>query len=410
MMRSRVPFILLLGLLGTPFGTASANVITDWDEIGVKTIQPVGSPPPINPGLLFRAIAMMHVAMFDAVNAVDPRYEFYKVQIAAEIDTSCDAAAASAAAHVLSGVLSGSDVEATLASYLATIPNSDAKARGVKLGEAVAAKVLMLRADDGSKTPNAYRPPTQPGVYIPAVMTIGWESQFMTPFAMTSPSQFRPRPPPDLKSEQWAKDYNEIKDLGEKHSAKRTARNTEDARFWLTTGPLSTHSLERQIVLDENLSLVDSARFMAMLSVTEADAIQAVYDAKYFYQFWRPITAIRNGDLDGNPDTVRDATWEPIDVTPAHPEYPCAHCIVSSAVASAVQAMTGTSDIREVTIAMPSAPGITHRFTSLKAFTDEVANARIYAGFHYRNSTVVGQEMGRQIGAYAVKAILQPLK
>jgi hypothetical protein len=168
--------------------------------------------------------------------------------------------------------------------------------------------------------------------------------------------------------------------------------------------------LERQIVLDENLSLVDSARFMAMLSVTEADAIQAVYDAKYFYQFWRPITAIRNGDLDGNPDTVRDATWEPIDVTPAHPEYPCAHCIVSSAVASAVQAMTGTSDIREVTIAMPSAPGITHRFTSLKAFTDEVANARIYAGFHYRNSTVVGQEMGRQIGAYAVKAILQPLK
>jgi hypothetical protein len=409
MMRSRGLLVLLLGLLGAPLA-ASANVITDWDEIGVRTVQPVGWPPPINPGLFFRAMAMMHVAMFDAVNAVDPRYESYKIQIATELDTSREAAAASAAVHVLSGVVSNSDVEAKLASYLATIPDSEAKARGVKLGEAVAAKVLELRANDGSKTANAYRPPTQPGVYIPAVMTIGWESQSMTPFAMTSPSQFRPGPPPDLKSEQWTKDYNEIKDLGEKHSSKRTARQTEDARFWLTTGPLSTHSFERQIVLSENLSVVDSARFMAMLSVAEADAIQAVYEAKYFYQFWRPITAIRNGDLDGNPDTVRDATWEPLDVTPAHPEYPCAHCIVSMAVATVIEALTGTSNIREVAITMPSAPGVTHYFTSLQAFTDEVANARIYAGFHYRNSTVVGQEMGRWIGAYTVKAILRPLK
>jgi hypothetical protein len=400
---------LLLGLVGAPFA-ASANVITDWDEIGVSTVQPVGSQPPINPGLFFRAMAMMHLAMFDAVNAVDPRYQSYKVQIAAELDTSREAAAASAAAHVLSGVVSNSDIESKLTSYLATIPDSDAKARGVKLGEAVAAKVLQLRADDGSKTANAYRPPTEPGVYIPAVMTIGWESQSMMPFAMTSPSQFRPGPPPHLKSKQWTADYNEIKDLGEKHSAKRTARQTEDARFWLTTGPLSTHSFERQIVLSENMSIIDSARFMAMLSVAEADAIQAVYEAKYFYQFWRPITAIRNGDLDGNPETVRDATWEPIDVTPAHPEYPCAHCIVSMAVATVIETLTGATNIQEVAITMPSAPGVTHSFTSLKAFTDEVANARIYAGFHYRNSTVVGQEMGRQIGAYTVKAILQPLK
>ena len=131
--------------------------------------------------------------------------------------------------------------------------------------------MLELRADDGSKTPNAYRPVTQPGVYVPTAVTIGWESITMRPFAMTSPSQFRPGPPSDLKSEQWAKDYNEIKELGEKNSTNRTARQTEDARFWLTTGPLSTHALERQIVVSKSMSVLDSARFMAMVSVAEAD-------------------------------------------------------------------------------------------------------------------------------------------
>ena len=197
--------------------------------------------------------------------------------------------------------------------------------------------------------------------------------------------------------------------MGEKNSTKRTARQTEDARFWLTTGPLSTHSLERQIVIGKNMSVLDSARFMAMVSVAEADAIQSVYEAKYHYQFWRPITAIRNGDIDGNPETERIPTWEPIDVTPLHPEYPCAHCIVSTAVATVIEAMIGTSDIPEVAITMPSAPGITHRVTNLNAYTDEVANARVYAGFHYRSSTVVGRNMGREIGSYTVKTILQRL-
>ena len=305
-------------------------------------------------------------------------------------------------------VVGNADVRAKLTSYLATIPDSEAKDRGVRLGEEVASKMLELRADDGSKTPNAYRPVTQPGVYVPTNVTIGWEGLTMTPFAMTSASQFRPGPPVDLKSKQWAADYNEIKELGEKNSTKRTARQTEDARFWLTTGPLSTHSLERQIVIGKNMSVPDSARFMAMVSVAEADAIQSVYEAKYHYQFWRPITAIRNGDIDGNPETERIPTWEPIDVTPLHPEYPCAHCIVSTAVATVIEAMIGTSDIPEVAITMPSAPGITHRVTNLNAYTDEVANARIYAGFHYRFSTRVGQDMGRKIGRLVVQSVMQP--
>jgi hypothetical protein len=226
---------------------------------------------------------------------------------------------------------------------------------------------------------------------------------------MTSPSQFRPGPPPDLKSETWANDYNEIKELGEKNSTKRTARQAEDARFWLTTGPIASHSMERQIVIAKKLSVVDSTRFMAVVTVAEADAVEAVYEAKWHYMFWRPMTAIRNGDIDGNPATERDPTWEPINNTPLHPEYPCAHCIVSTAIATTIEKMLGSAEIPEVALTMPSAPGVTHRFTNLNDLTQEIAMARIYAGFHYRNSTVVGREMGRQIGEYVIANLMQLL-
>ena len=151
-----------------------------------------------------------------------------------------------------------------------------------------------------------------------------------------------------LDSDQWVKDYNEIKELGEKNSSKRSARQTEDARFWLMTGPRSTHPLDRQIAIQKEMSVIDSARFMAVIAAAEADSMIAVFDAKYKYGFWRPVTAIRNGDIDGNAATERQATWQPIDNTPMHPEYPCAHCIVSSAGASAIEAMLGTADIPEV--------------------------------------------------------------
>jgi hypothetical protein len=230
----------------------------------------------------------------------------------------------------------------------------------------------------------------------------------MRPFALASPSQFRAKPPPSLKSAEWAKDYNEIKDFGAKNRTKRTPRQTEDARFWLNVGPRAYNPLPRQIVIAKNLDLLDSARFMALFSVAAADALIAVMDAKYKYELWRPITAIRNGDIDGNPATERDATWQPIDATPMHPEYPCAHCIVSSSVTAVIEGLLGTDEIPEVSLTSPFAPGVTHRFTSLRAYSDEVANARILAGFHYRFSTIAGREMGQKIGTYVVKSVMQP--
>jgi hypothetical protein len=156
------------------------------------------------------------------------------------------------------------------------------------------------------------------------------------------------------------------------------------------------------------MSVLDSARFMALTAVAGADAAIAVFDAKYHYEFWRPITAIRNGDQDDNPATERDATWQPIDNTPMHPEYPCAHCIISGAVATAIEAALGTAEIPEVTMTSPTAPGATHRWINIRDYNNEVSRARIWAGFHYRFSTRVGQDMGRKIGEYAVKTLMQP--
>src|SRR5262249_52129405 len=292
---------------------------------------------------------------------------------------SKEAAAAVAAGAVLVKLIPdvAADVQSALTSYLASLPDGEAKANGMRLGQEGAANTLAAREKDGASAADAYRPRTKPGVYIPTPLTVGWPIANMTPFVLTSPSQFRAKPPPSLKSAEWARDYNEIKEVGEKNSTKRTARQTEDARFWLLVGPRAYNPLPRQIVIAKNMDLLDSARFMALTSVAAVDAIIAVFDAKYKYEFWRPITAIRNGDIDGNPATVRDATWQPIDATPMHPEYTCAHCIVSSSVAAVIERLLGNEEIPEVLLTSPFAPGVTHRFTNLRVYSDEVANARI---------------------------------
>jgi hypothetical protein len=385
--------------------TAFADVITDWNENAVTFVTPRMVPPAAQ-----RAVAMVQVAMFDAVNSIERRYRPYLVQLPAPPTASKEAAAAAAAGVVLASLLPQTDgqVKGAMASYLAAIPNGAAKSEGIKLGEAVAARLLEVRARDGSDAPDAYRPKTTPGVYIPTPITVGSTWPNVTPFSLTSPSQFRPEPPIALTSERWAADYNEIKDLGAKNSTKRSARQTEDARFWLITGPQSTDPIVRQLVAAKKMSLIDSARFMALASVALADAYIAVMDAKYRYEFWRPITAIRNGGTDDSPATERDPTWQPIDNTPMHPEYPCAHCIGSAALAAVVETLLGTADVPEIVMTSSTAPGVTHRWTNLRAYTEEVSQARISAGFHYRFSTQVGQDMGRKIGQYAVQNAMQP--
>lgn len=398
--------LLAVALLGATSASALADVITDWNEKAIAFVTPRMPPPTAQ-----RMVAITQVAMFDAVNAIERRYRPYLVQPQAAAATSKEAAAASAAGTALAGLLPEleREIRGSMAAYLATIPDGDPKSAGIRVGETVALKVLETRSGDGAGTADAYRPKTRPGIYVPTPITVGSAWPNLAPFAMTSPAQFRPQPPVALNSKRWADDYNEIRELGGKSSAKRSPRQTEDARFWLITGPQSTDPIARQLVTARKLDLTDSARFMAIVSIALADAYVAVMDAKYHYDFWRPITAIRNGDTDDNPATERDATWQPIDNTPMHPEYPCAHCIGSSALAAVVEAVFGSTDVPEVSMTSATMPGAIHRWTNLRAYADEVSNARIWAGFHYRFSTEVGQDMGRRIGTYVAQKVMQPV-
>jgi hypothetical protein len=386
---------------------ASADVIADWNENAVSygVLHNMGPPP------AERIVAMMQLAMFDAVNSIERKYRPYLVQLPATPGASEDAAAAAAAGTVLAGINPQTQVamNSLLESYLAAIPDSPAKAEGIKLGEAVAAKMLKERANDGAKEPDTYRPRTTAGVYVPTAPTAAPQWPKVKPFALTSASQFRPAPPIALDSAEWAANYNEIKELGGRASAKRSARQTEDARFWLVVDGRGYYPVVRTVAEARKLSLIDSARLFALAAVAREDALIAVFDAKYHYEFWRPVTAIRNGDIDNNSATERDPAWAPIDATPMHPEYPCAHCISSASLAGVMEVVFRTDEMPEVSIASPTAPGVVHHWTSMRAFSDEVSEARIWAGFHYRFSTRAGQDMGQKIGEYVAKNLMQPV-
>jgi hypothetical protein len=229
-------------------------------------------------------------------------------------------------------------------------------------------------------------------------------------WVIQSASQFRPAAPPALTGATWTRDFNEVKALGGKASTRRTPEQTEIARFWDYSLPPIYHGVVRSVALQPGRDVLRNARLYATVAQAMDDALIAVFDAKYAYNFWRPSTAIRNAEIDGNDATEPDATWASMIDTPMHPEYPCAHCILSGSVAGVVKAALGAVDIPEIAITSPTVPGVTHRWTNMTAFTEEVANARIWAGFHYRFSTRVGTDMGLRIGEYVVKSVMQPVE
>jgi hypothetical protein len=199
---------------------------------------------------------------------------------------------------------------------------------------------------------------------------------------------------------------NEIREIGSRNSSKRTAEQTNIGRFWFQTGPRTYNPIVKQIAMARKMDVVDCARLFALSSIAGVDAFIAVFDAKYTYNLWRPVTAIRNADLTSNAATPREESWMPLGVTPMHPEYPCAHCIVAAAISAVLQSVAG-DEVDAISLTSPTAPGVTRKWTRLQDYSDEVSNARIYAGFHYRFSTEVGKDMGKKIGQLTVATQLR---
>jgi hypothetical protein len=290
----------------------------------------------------------------------------------------------------------------------ATAPEGAPRAHGIQLGQEAAAAMLAERNNDGVDAANTYRPFTTTGKYVPTTLPSGWTVKDVKPFSLRAGNQLRPAAPYSLKSSQWAKDFNEVKRMGAKSGSSRTAEQTKIATFWALTGPATYNPVIRQISAAKALNILDNARLFALFSMATADASIAIFDGKYAHNFWRPVTAIRNADLDGNNATERDPTWEPLIATPMHPEYPCAHCNSQGSAASVLEAFFGDA-VPTFTMTSTTAPGVTRTFSRLSDYVAEVVNARVYDGVHYRTSGEVGAAMGRKNGQFAVENYLKPL-
>jgi hypothetical protein len=391
-----------IGLLAVSLSfspVAMSDVVTDWNiKAGDIVSDAKLGTPPSN-----RVLAIVHTAMYEAANAVTKRYPPDGLNVEAVPGASVDAAIAAANRTTLAKLLPSQQtaVESAYQAALAKIPDGAAKSAGITVGDRAAAAVLAFRADDKAD-PVAYRPLTTAGVYVPTVIPIAVQWPKRKPWLMTNPAQFRPSPPPALTSELWARDYNEIKALGGKNSKQRTAEQTEIARFWEATLPPIYYGLVRSVAAVPGRDVTQNARLFAAVTQAIDDAMIAVFDAKYQYNFWRPVTAICNGDLDGNAATEADPSWAPFVETPMHPEYPCAHCIIAGAVGTVLEAEIGTGPTPVLTTTSSTANNSARNWKKIDDFVQEVSLARIYDGVHYRNSTQVATAMGKQIGALAV--------
>ena len=392
-------------LAGAPF--ARADVVTDANAKAADVVSRLPAPP-----VTVRMMAIVQVSVFEAVNAITGRYPAYRAKMTPAPGASVDAAVAAATRTALSKLMPAQQaaIDADYQALLAPIPDGPAKAAGIAVGEQAANAIVASCADDGVMAPDMYRPAAAAGVYVPTTSPAVPHWGKRRPWAMTRGDQFRPGPPPSLTSDTWARDYNEIKALGSKNSTQRTPEQTAIARFWEATAPAVYWPVARSVATAPGREVTDNARFFAVAAMAMDDGLIAVFDAKYTYNLWRPVTAIRNGDLDGNNATDRDPGWTPFIDTPMHPEYPCAHCIVSASLGAVLQAEIGSGPAPTLRSASSTAGGAVRTWTSVSDFVQEVALARILDGVHYRNSTEVGSAMGTKIGELAVKSFPKPTR
>ena len=397
-------FILVMALAQP----AAADVITDWNVTALVVMKAANTGG--NPAT--RNLAMMHVAMSDAVNSVQNKYAVYLPAGMPAPGASVEAAAAAAAKAILLQQVPGQKaaIEQAFEASIKGVPDGAARRDGIAIGEKCAAAVIAERASDGTSAPDTYRPVTSPGAWIPTVPPLFAEYARARPWVMKSADQMRPPPPPDLKSERYARDYNETREMGAAKSARRTAEQTEAVKFWTQAnfGPV-WQDAARILSEEKKLTVAENARLFALLNMGIANSFVIDWDAKFTYNFWRPVTAIRNGDQDGNDATERDAGWTPLNANPMHPEYPSQAAIIAGVSVGILEAVFGANPPTPVVATDVNDRKIQRRYANIGELAGEINSVRVWGGIHFRTSLEVGYDMGRKIAVYLVENSLKPM-
>ena len=384
--------------------TPKTDVVLDWNAITMSAVSTQNGVEQV------RLAAITHLAVFEAVNAIAGDFTPYLGTIVAPPGASAEAAAVAAAHGVLMRYLpdQSAALDAARQTSLASIPDGPGKKSGIVVGEAAALALYLHRANDGSQASENYIPQsTDPGQWqlTPTCLPEGglflhWRN--LTPFGIRRADQFRSEPPPPLTSRRFARDYNEVKAIGAVDSERRPADRADVARFFAAVpSQAAWNPIARQVAAARRASLADNARLFALLNMAMNDALVAVMDTKYHYTFWRPETAIRAGDTDGNPDTEPDTGFKPFIPTPCHPSYPSAHASSSYAAREVLERLHG--DGRHfIMLSSPALPDVRLRYTRLEQITHDIDDARIYGGIHFRFDQQSGARQGRRIGEYVV--------
>src|SRR2546428_610380 len=385
--------------------SGSGTIVIAWNKELLHIVQTPGAQPAtVHPA---RSFAILHAAIYDAVVSITRDAPAYVFSVIAPRSARADAAAATAGHDSLTALYPKWKpvLDQQLADELATIPNGAGKQQGIQVGQAVAARLIAMRANDGSAaTPQPFVPGNQPGNYqltppkFAAPVFTNWAN--VTPFVLNNAAQFRPGPPPAVPSQAYAQALNEVKSLGQNTSTTRTADQTVIAKFW--AGPIwnTWNGIAENAALAHHTNLETTARLFAVLNLSFADSTIAFYDAKYHYQLWRPVTAIRLANTDGNPAVVGDPTWTPLVVTALDPDYPAAHAVISADAATVLSAFFGNTDrIRATSDVLP---GVVASYTSYSDIATEAGLSRIYAGNHTRIEVDAGDTLGNNVAQFVI--------
>jgi len=392
------------------------NPVVQWNRTLLLIVRTPGAQPStVHPT---RSFAIMHAAIYDAVNAIDRTHRPYLVRLSGvPRDASQEATAAAAAHEVLVALYPAfkATLDAQLQQFLGQIPDGNDKVEGIRIGQTVADRILALRSNDGSNAkPIPYVFGTAPGDYQSTPPNFPPQPQFthwsrVPPFALERASQFRPGPPPALTSDAYSDAFNQIKSLGIANSTTATSDEALTGRFWNGAIQNYWNEISQTVSVAHSLTTAQNARLFALLNLSFADDAIAFYDAKYTYNFWRPVTAIRAGDSDNNPETVADPNWLPeVGKTAPDPSYPGAHAVISAAGAEVLIAFF-ERDRFDLNVTSEVLPGVERSFTSFSAAAEEATLSRIFGGQHFRFDLTTGQRLGRDVADFVLDNFLTPV-